>query len=537
MKKSNSAIEMANAYPTWSRIRYDQQSLGFQFLNAVAEPLENMSRELVKSKANYYLSTMNLDEIDITYRVTLPVEFDFSLDRSDPLNPVSAPPTVSGLIDGTWYPISLAEENSVKKFWYESIPNRISLGTTVSGIDDLLLSSAATDFPVTGVWEHHLSGGNVWAEVTGGTEYLSISNGKALRGRVVIEGTTRKGTKESESLVFPWDMKQRSKKEWKEINYIGVFNMEDAVQVSLYSGDFNNPPYLDPWNTRFSENRNKIDEFWELGLPETSGSSITLDRVEYISDEWQQLVQGLSDKEVKERWELVDGSLDTISGIDLALQPFSDNAWVITSDSKLICYDLNQYMPNNLSLIRDRTAGPDSQIELEKSSVVLGEDIIALPWHARPLKEILRYRMWYQTPSGVKYGLLAGTAVSFTSDFWVFGSTTITRSIENLVSIPTTERGEYLLVLEVVYIDGEEQSEKVLVPVNYKTPHVEFDLSALMSETPVGIEFNSDQKLWIKGQTKYYQFDLHTDTMVIDYLQRTLYFKENYEEVIVDSDE
>ena len=533
MKKSPIARELANTYPAWSRVRYDEESVGFTLLNALAQPMEAMQKQLIRMKANYYLPTANLDEIDITYRLLLPTDFEFGLDNTDPFNPSSAPPVVSGLIDGTWYDLELAVENELEAFWYDSIPSRASLIGTVSGISDLLLSTTVQELPVTGVWDHHLDGGYVWVECTGGTTYIESTNNDLYRGRIVLEGTTRKGTIESESLIFPWDMKQRSKKEWEKLTYVGAFNIESGVNVEIRSSDFNAPEYISPWNLRYSENRNKIDEFWELD----TSSGTNLDRVEYITDEWQQLIHGLVEKQTRESWELTDDSLAQVSGVDMAIQPFTNRVWIICTDKNLHCYDLSEEIAENIALLKDKTPGSHVQIEVEEPSVVLGETIQILPWHARPLKEINKYRIWYQTPTGTKYGLLAGVQVAFTSNFWTVNSSdTISRTVENLISVPAIERGEYLFVIEVEFIDGEEHTEKTIVRVNYKTPLTSMDLSALMSEDPAGIEFDSDQELWIKGQTKYYHFGLHTDVMLVDYAQKILYFKEEYEEVGVDSE-
>lgn len=533
MKKSPITRELVNIYPPWSRVRYDEESVGFTLMNALAQPMDYMQKQLIRMKANYYLPTVNLSEIDITYRLVLPRDFEFAVDNTDPFNPSSAVPVVSGLIDESWYTVSAVAENDIEAFWYDALPSRVSLAETVSGVDDLLLSTTASDLPITGVWNHHLDGGHVWVECTGGTTYIQNANNDLLRGRVVLQGITRKGTEESESLIFPWDMKQRSRKEWEEIRYVGAFNIESGVNIEVRSSDFNAPAYISPWNIRYSESRNKIDEFWQLDT--TSGTK--LDRVEYISDEWQQLLNGFVEKQVRESWELVDESLMPVSGVDMAIQPFSDHVWIVTSDKYLYCYDLSEEIASNISLLKDRTAGSHVQIEVEERAVTLGSDMLILPWHARPLKEINKYRIWYQTPSGTKYGLLNGSPVAYSSNFWVFStSDTISRTVENLISVTAEERGEYLFVIEVQFIDGEEHTEKTLIRVNYKVPLVALDVSANMSEDPAGIEFDADHELWVKGQTKYYHFNLHYDVMIVDYADKVLYFREPYEQVGVESE-
>lgn len=535
MKKSNVTRELVNAFPEWTRVRKDELSLGYQLLNAVAQPMERMEKELIRMRANYYLVTANLDEIDILYKVKLPASFTFEENNDDPTEPIPYPPTVSGLLDGTYYEVQPAGDNDLASFWYDAIPDRYSIGLSIDGIDtDELLSTTVSGLPVTGVYEHHLNGGTVWVEAVGGTEYLTFEGRKLNRGRMILTGLTRKGTYETETIIFPWDMKQKSMKEWDKIYDIDTFDIEPEVLIQVRSSDFNQPPYLSPWNTRFSPQRKKIDEFWSLG--EDYGFC-TIDRVEYVSDEWQQLVLGFSDKHTVESWELLDSSMINISGVDMALQPFQDRAWVITEDAQLYCYDTSEMMASGIDRIRDKTPGSEVQIEVEDTNVVRGSDIIFIPWHARPLQEIRRYRVWYQTPSGNKYGIKDKSPVAFTSDFWVRGSGTITRSIENNISITAAELGEYMIVLEAEMWDGSEHTEKTLVSVNYKQPLKHLDLSSDIPEDCLGIDFDADQKMWVKTVSGYHQIDFHYDLMIIDYINKMLYFREKYDSVEVESND
>lgn len=533
MKKCKTTRELVNIFPLYTKVRQNDQSTGFLLLNSLAEPMEYMTEQLLKAQKNNYLTTCNLDEIDLLYKVVLPTTFNFSEDNSDPFNPQYIPPTVSGLVDNTWHSVSVSELNNVEDFWYNAIPDRISLDEIVSGIETSLISDVAENFPVSGEYSHHLdNGGRLWFETTGGIEYITIANQIVNRGQVIIEGKTRKGTIETENIIFPWDMKQPTQKEWKTIYNISVHNIEDGVTLDVSTADFSSGPYLSFYNTRYSENRNKIDEFWDLGVQDNVP---TLDMVGYVSDEWQQLVLGFSNREVKESWELIDENYTNVSGIDLAIQPFTNRGWVVDGNSNLYCYDLTETTISGVNLLKDSLAGAQVQIEVNTPSVVLGQNIDILPWHARPLKEIRKHRVWYQTPSGVKYGLLNNTPVSYSSDFYVTNTGTLSRTIDNHIILTATERGEYLFVIETIFVDGETETYKVIVPVNYKVPLVQFDLSSIISNNIDGIDFSSDQELWIKAQNDIYKINLHFDNMLIDYTNKIIYFRENYDQVGIES--
>lgn len=541
MNKSDVTQELVNVFPSWSKVRSDDQSVGYQALNTMANSMERMERQLRVIRDNQFLSTANLDEIDITYKVILGPGFEFDEDNTDPLFACPVAPEVSGLISGVWHDVEIAPDNDLESFWYDSIPNRITLADVVSGENHEMVTLDAGDSPVSGLWLNHLRGGHLWVETTGGVQYLQFENNSVKRAKVVLEGRTRKGTYEEETLIFAWDQKQRTLKEWKELYNVGAFDMEDEIEIDVRSADFNNGPYLSPWNLKYSDRRNKIDEFWDVGH---NGDIPTLDRLEYQSDEWQQLVLGFSDTDVRDRWELlkstdnpVSGVDVTISGVDMAIQPYTNRVWVATEDT-LYLYDLREEMVSGVNDFLDRTPGAHIQIDYEEDSVLLGEPILFTPWHARPLKELLSYKIWYRRPDGTRYGILGGSEVDINTDHTVkiTQGTPLSRTIENLIEIPTTQRGEYLVVFEGTFIDGEQQTYSRIFNVRYKLPLAEIPVSGIVPDPIEGIDFDSDQKMWVKTSDKYYRLDLHTDIMLIDYENKIIYFKEEYESVGIETD-
>lgn len=529
IRKNRTTQELINTFPSYTKVRADNQSVGYQILNALASPMEHMTTELSRMQANTFLTTRNINEIDLLYKVLLPADYDFAFDTSDPINPYPIVPIVSGYVDNEWYQLTISQKNNVQDFWYESIPDRISVNELTSGVDFDLISDTADNFPVSGEFDHHLGGGKIYIETTGGIQYITTEDQELLRGKVMLTGKTRKGTTETETIIFPWDMKQPSTKEWKQITRVDVHNIEDSVTVDIKSADFASGPYLSHYNIRFAETRNKIDEFYDIGIV---GNITTLDLIGYIADEWQQLVIGFSNKEVKKSWEIVDTNLNNVSGVDMAVQPFTDRVWVV-DDTNLYLYSLEDTTVSGLSFIKDSTPGAHVQIEIDTPSVVIGEEITILPWHARPLKEINKYRIWYQTPSGTKYGLLNGSPVAYTSDFWVKGAKTLTRTVENTLYITAAERGDYIFVIETIFVDNETQTYKRIVPVNFKQPLAQFDLSSMISNPINGIEFDADQQLWIKADNDIYQIRLHFDQMLIDYTNKVIYLREEYDQVDV----
>ena len=531
MKKAKSTQELQNIFPTWSRIRTDWQSVGAQYLNTLGVSIDDMDEYLEKMRKNAFLTTANLDEADWVYKVYLPTTYSFTLDSTDGLIPEYIAPIIQGLVNNNigsgYYSVDLANDNSLEEMLYKVVPDRIDYQETVTGYDSLL-HLPSSYFPYSGTLNHHLSdGGRLYIETSSGTQYISINDdGEVDRAKITLYGKTRKDTQESETLVFPWDQKQSTSKEWKYIDYIELENFEDEVSINIRSANFDWGPYLSFYNTRWSVTDKKIDEFWDIG---SLDNGTTLDLVGYISDDWQNLMFGFSSKEVKDQWELIDLDLNKIDAIDLAIQPFQNRAWAVDS-SNLYCFSLDEVMYSGIDFLSKRTDGSHFQLEASDSYYVLGDDIAFTPLHIRAISQIAKYRIWYEDPTGMKYGLNQGSQVSFTSDFWQYPKQ-LKRELEGEITISAIERGEYKIALEVVYPDGTTDINRLLIPVKYKQPLSTINIAPYISGNIEGIDFDSDQQLWIKTNEAYYRFSLHKDLMIIDYADKIIYFREDYDEV------
>jgi hypothetical protein len=478
MKKALATRNLLNIFPSWSEIRKNWQSVGAQFLDTIGIHFDDADIYLEKMRRNSFLSTINLDEVDWVYKVQLPASFSFSLDTTDALQPVYSAPTVRGLVANNihsgYMDISLADRNSLEEMWYNAIPSRVDLEENVTGYDSLL-HWPATDFPYSGQLSHHLSeGGRLWVETTSGTQYITINDddGSVDRGSIKLTGKTRKGTKETETMVFPWDMKQPTKKEWKYITNVEVQNLEDEVSVEIRSADYNWGPYWSFYNMRWSSLGTKID---------------------------------------------------------LAVQPFTNRAWIVDS-SYLHCFSLEETMVSGVDFLIGRSAGSHVKLELSDDYYAYGDDIAFTPLHVRPVSSIDKYRVWYKTPSGTKYGLDQGSQVAFTADFWQY-PTELKRELEGEIFISAAERGEYNISLEAVYPDGTTHTDRLIVPIKYKQPLSSIDISSHISGSILGIDFDSDQYLWVKTTVAYYRFSLHADLMIVDYSDKIIYFREDYAKV------
>ena len=557
VKKSTVTQELVNIFPPWSKIRTDDQSVGFFFFNALAEPIEDMDRQLHHMQKNAFLSTVNLHEIDLTYKVELPSTFEFEMDYSDPTEPVAIAPTVEGYVDGIGYiNVELAENEDVKSFWYDSVPSRISIGETVSGVARRpIYSKIAYQFPWSGVLKHYLAdhpqnGGPFYIMLKAGIQYINKdSRNEITRGRVHLKGITRKGTEEEETIVFPWNQRQRTSKEWNQLTEINLYDVENTVNLTVYQYEHrenytdDTSPDCTHWsfyNNRWNDNKKKIDELWTIS--NISPNTGKLARVGLITDEWEQAVLGFSDSEVKEYWTLCDPSGNEITEPkDIAIEPFTNRGWVVTNARKLYCYSLDDTMPASGLWLKTRTSGCETQLESEKY-ILEGGDFNIEVVHARPLKEILRYRLSYQKPNtntriGINGDLYTET---YDDNLWVYPER-LQRQIRAPISFTPDTLGVYLFILETEFIDGTEEEYRLLVDHGHcKLPLREINFANQWNSAGLAnilqCYFDSDQNFWILtdnliADEDHVKINLYTDVMLIDYDNKVLYFKEDYTDI------
>jgi hypothetical protein len=527
MKKLSPLTQsMANTLPEWSRIRTDEQSLGQRFLDSIALPMERADKELIRSTRNFHLVTANLDEIDWIYRINLGHSYIFENDLTDPFNITPIPPMLSGILDSVAYPISLASNNDLETFWYRHLPDRLSIEDVIPGTHILLDDVDANTSPFSGIDSWHPN--HLQVELHGaeeGQQYITVTENNTLeRAKVVIHGTTRKGTAEDEVMVFPWDQKQTSMKEWQSVDHVDCYGVPSGVTLSIQTFDFNNGPYIDFWNLAESVGRNKIDQFWNIG--ETVYGS-TLDLIQYTSDDIRQLLNSLFQLYVERSFELFDIEGNNIEAIDMKQQPFTDWIWVTTAN-QLLCYSSDLTMAESTEYLKQRT--PDAKISIDLSSlhVVRGESVDVEFANLDTFSSAVKSRLSLVKPDGTTSGILAG---ELTSDSESWQSITDYRpAADRPLTLVPDQLGEYIFTAELLMNDGTAQKDVRILCVDSKEPLAQFDLPV---SGVLGIDFDSDQKMWLYTASGYHQVNFHHDVMMIDYDNKVIFTREPYDEVLI----
>jgi len=521
--------EMANVFPYWSKVQNDEQSVGHRLLNSIAVPTEKLEKEIIRNSANLHLTTANLNEIDWIYRVDLGLDFEFSTNSLDPFNEVDEAPTASGLLDGSYYQISLAEKNNLEEFWYTHLPDRISIGDIATGTYTILSSSDIEDAPFSGTVTSFIPN-YLWVDCVGGEQYIRVDDEEIFRRPLVqITGKTRKGTLEQETIPFPWDMKQRTQKEWDTVYKVDCFDMPSGVLIDVVSADFNGSPYVDIWNISYSDQRKKIDTFWGV----TSGSTSFLNYIKYSTDDVRQMLDGIFSLYTEIQFELLDESSNNINVLDIAQQPFSDWIWGLSA-SKLYVFD------NYLTMIEDTDAlneiDQDSRHEIVADfyHIARGDSVTVQFINPDQFYPIDRYRVWLDCPDGTQSGILGGDTITFVTDDWNY-TDSYRYQVDSPFVFEPNQLGEYFISFEVYLNDGSLLRQKRGFIIDLKVALKSFDLTTVsgLLGTPTGITFDSDQRLWVETTSGFFQINTHHDVMMIDFENKKIFLREPYESISV----
>lgn len=536
--KGRSTQSLVNTFPPWANIRVDEQSLGFQFLNAIGKSFDDLYKQMDKIGKNYYLPTSVISDIDVFYRFALPGNYEFEKEDDDNTEFVYTPPTVSGVIDDINYTIQVAEKNNIETFWYTPAPDRISLQQISSG-EHLLASGYFKQVLFNP--DASLSGylhipNKITVEVNNGISFVGLQDNNVVRKTMVqIEGLTREGAKVTEELIFVHNETQQTLHEFKYIIDSGlkVFGAADSsvTTIKFSSANFNATDYAINYELDHTLYHEDMPLFWALGSGITSATQ-TLDLKKYDIDDLELRMEGFTTKHTIIQQELRNTIGSGIIPCDLAVEPNSDNIWVVDSGS---LYLYNAAMPfPNINILQGKEYNAMSIIEPNTYYAVINEEIELNYIWRRPVTGFVCHRIWVQKPDGTKKSLEDGVEVTYHTDStsWIYGEP-IKRKIRNTEFYTLDQYGDYLYTLEVRYTDETTSIDKRIISVLYQDARAEFSLSEIGIPTTIsGIDIDSENKLWVMDVSGVkYQLNKHYDRMLVDFKRKLLYFREPYDQI------
>jgi len=556
--KPNILQDLTNAYPGWSSVRNDLQSVGAQVLNCLAQPLEDLRSTLRRELDNNWLQSFDnngvgqISEVDID-SITLNYNDDF------PGENILFSPPMSGLQDGTWYPVSLADPNSLETLFYETLPTRVSQ-TEVStiGLWHTLLNSgifinsagvySAPPWPDMDVELPYPNQINV--EIQSGQQFYT----NALKRQCIakLDGRDRHGIKISEEIPFLFNDTISTTRTFSELNSASLVDLNitdtDAqatfpAKIKITSGKFaGERPLLDPNQLTFSVERTRGIRKWDLFYSAGLGGSI-LQQMDYNVVEDDVFRSNSAVLETTRETLLRDTSSTVITAGDMTIMPNRPFFFVVGSgvnENQLYGYDFRDLHWPAMGELNKKNYDSFGKIHTNKDILAPGDTLTIDCILERKEVEPLKSRLIHITPAGAWTLVQNKTEVAFIEDTWDMRGQQVIWDPSGSVLLPTystvlTEAGDHIWTLEIAYGDGTIDTDQRVITVDTLDASVEFDISTLVDLVALGADFDVDGNLWILDSTdKYFRLQLHNDRAVINADSKVAYFYENYDEVTIE---
>ena len=530
----------ANKLPPWSDARKLPHSTVQQILNPIGVELEELYKYSINKTSSFYLTTADLDELDVVYTLCLPPEMNLGIDVNNLANPMYITPRCKVTTDTQTIWLTIAKDNNIQSFWYDALPDRIESTSTTCTVASVLSETSFENL-------HSASFSDVCHStrlaviIASCTNFVDPSKSQPY-SFIVLHGTTERDVEETELMVIPYNGTFLTKKIWKDITDVEYYGLEPetgTVQIDCFT--FNSERQVDKYQLYVDTSIEKL-LYHKLGTKTSSGGDWSVHQHLTVSaDTLGELYSGNDALQVVKEIELLYESA-TLNLNDIAVQPFTGRIFAIDNDY-LYIFSPHDSLATKRGL-KDRDPGAKMSIEVDEGfHYVRGDTISFKPIWRMPTERVYCNRWSIKKPDGsVVYLDILGEVVN-ASDAWIFNKTSSElifgpfkspygdRARQDF-SYTLTNRGTYQIILETKYADDTTEKDIVTVQAHYKEADVRISLpTALKNST--GVAFDADQKLWFLKSTTATMSHLIYDIYMIDFERKMIFLREDYGTVTV----
>jgi len=157
--RSSTNQQLANMFPDWMHLRQNPNSVGQQFLSPFSVNLKRLENKLNESMKNQFITTANLDEVDILYRSRIPSNVDLTDASASGVRCIAAP---SGCSPSGVDQIYMTEISSLEEFYYNVLPTRVEVLS--SGDYSATVDGVAWNAKPSGVYDAEEKHVDVWGK-------------------------------------------------------------------------------------------------------------------------------------------------------------------------------------------------------------------------------------------------------------------------------------------------------------------------------------------------------------------------------------
>lgn len=539
-KRSWVTQRMANRFPPYSRLRNLAQSTGQMLLEPFGRELENFYFWANHSLENSILNTSDLDQIGGLYKLSLPSNLEWRT-RHDGDDVVYLSPTsVKGVLDAVDITLTQAEDNTLEEFWY-GLPTRITATEDSCTYLPIISSVSITELSDTAPRRVQYPG-KLYISISNNGSFLKNYGGVSVRAVVKLEGRDVYGKDLKERLFFAYNGTVATKFCWSEIDTVETEYIDDTAYIRIDWLPVGTSDLLDPYGLSVSTDREKF-RFFALG--ESDDGYSTLQLKNFAAPDFRSVQDGSDVKDVAYETLLLDSGSTEVEGVSLAVWPH--RRWVVVSDdSKLHFYVPAVSSPDTSPLV-SRTSEAILQIETDKEWYC-PDDTITLDYRiTRPFWQVLRTRWSVEKPDGTRKGISStGAEVTYSNSCWVENTSALKLNKVGFqgdtIDYTPTDSGRYVLYLESTIknaLDGPDTDAFLQVDVKVISVGTETALASIDLPISVGVSascvFDSYGQPWcINDVGVATRIEFHYDKYLVDYENRAIYTRENYENVEVE---
>jgi len=526
--------------PSWTLARKDAQSLFQQLLNPIGLEIDDLTKKARLNLNGRFINTTSLAEIDVIYETRLGSDFEIQYDTSDFRIPKPIDPTITAVINDGDAPVEIpmSEDNSIQSFWYDAIPNRITVDADVLTHASVLDSTEIAPGKIT-IFNDIYKAGYLYITISNGTKFIDDPTSEVAH--VKITGTNRRGIIDSEIVLFTYNGTAITSKEWQSLTSVEIFNVfPTSATISIDAIDFNYEE-LQYNSERYIDSTGNNKQIY-IGIEELASKTYINYEV-FTANTVNDLLAGVNTKHEIEKVKIIDNiGADITGALDITIQPDSTRCIVLTG-SNLFIYDLRKEYIDGKKLT-NRTADSPIQIFSSLDSAIEGDIIRLKPKVYSDLKQVIKYKWDLEKPNGTKVTLLYNSITDTFDevqyvpidnyDGWnrnPYETEDSNHFYNRDIEYTIDTHGDYIWTLSIEYIDGSRDVDSRIVSSRFAEPLVILPHGI---SNPVGIAFNSDYELYVLDNAdSVHRVNLHHDTAMISIEDKIVYTREEYFSITV----
>lgn len=526
---------MTNDYPEFTHARTCPTSVAHQVLNFGGSLIEDTTQKLIEERDNQFLSSADPNLMDHLYLSELPSGFFFTTTNAADGAVHYIAPTVQAKIGSSYTTIEQAEFNNIETLYYDCLPTRFEDDNKQHiWVDVLPQTEAANIWDMTP--EDLVLEGHLYITIENNTIWQREFKDQLYFSKAVIKGTTRKGTELEETVPLRLNGTFQTINQWKSVSDIQILHVADDADITISCLPFAEDPVLDPMNLAVPVEGGDRIQFVKL-VSESFGS--TLVGESFVNEELEFVRLGADAKRQDYVLELLDQSGNNVSANGFMLKPHSQMVYVIDNQYFYV-YDRRVPYPD-VSSLAEESADCRMEITVPDSKwIYTKNDVATVTTRTVDLYSIpTRFRWAVTVPDGTKYRVGADgsywpedTVGWISNDFYSEGSWQ-----EQMLDFTLDQRGQYVVELEVQYIDDETSEvlsriAKIILYVPYITPETQIALPTSLRNC-IDIAIDSDGVVWLYNGTSIYRAGIYHDYFAVDYQRNYVWTKEQYTSVKV----